>query len=489
MKLDLKETKLLIDRYIFIIKVRFNLKREYFTLGVPILLAILFLLGTMLAGHTFPEIWGGGNNSSSGGATDKMTAYQQLLADMADQENGTSSTSTENITRAGTLPEEKKSNDDMDQMLVVAFVIATLPYSIDVLMQKRRLKKQEVAFSQLLYKLSELMRGGIDPIKGIISISRGELGAIKKEVQDCASSLVLGHSLEYAMDRLNAAIGSKLVSKYIDIIVQAAHTGGNVSDLVFRTSEDMRAVISLERDKESNLKQYAIVFYLAQGIMIMLVYILSTSLLPMVQTMGQGMGNMGGGMSSMGGLTIGSQGLSDINFKLGFFHMIILNALLGGMIIGMITEGDLKQGLKHANFLLVGSYLTCLVFILPVPPVPTYNITVVSGGDQVLDVGERVTEPIVLNITDNTAGAPAKMVYVKISSSPLGVGVTSGNTDNNGQYTVNPSIPKQKGVYLIKATVGRSFNSTTLTVGTPGEIGNAGEAGSPATTGTPDTSG
>ncbi len=92
MKLDLKEIKLLIDRYLFIIKVRFNLKREYFTLGVPIFIAILFLMGALLAGHTFPSIWGGGNNSSSGGATDKMTAYQQLLADMADQENGTSST-------------------------------------------------------------------------------------------------------------------------------------------------------------------------------------------------------------------------------------------------------------------------------------------------------------------------------------------------------------------------------------------------------------
>ncbi len=96
------------------------------------------------------------------------------------------------------------------------------------------------------------------------------------------------------------------------------------------------------------------------------------------------------------------------------------------------------------TFCCVGSYLACLVFILPVPPVPTYNITVVSGGDQVLDVGERLIEPIVFNITDDTTGAPAKMVYVKMNASPLGVGVTSGNTDNNGQYTVNPSYQSRK---------------------------------------------
>ena len=135
------------------------------------------------------------------------------------------------------------------------------------------------------------MRGGIDPVKGIIALSQGELGVVKKEVQDCASFLVLGHSLEYSMNRLNESIGSKLVAKYINIIVEAAHTGGNVADLVFRTSEDMRAVISLEREKENNLKQYAVVFYLAQGIMVLLVYILSSSLLPLVQ--GTGIGDAG----------------------------------------------------------------------------------------------------------------------------------------------------------------------------------------------------
>lgn len=272
--------------------------------------------------------------------------------------------------------------------------------------------------------------------------------AIKKEVQDCASFLVLGHSLEYSMNRLNEAIGSKLVAKYINIIVEAAHTGGNVADLVFRTSEDMRAVISLEREKENNLKQYAVVFYLAQGIMVMLVYILSTSLLPLIQ---------GTGMAMLGG-----QGVSDIDFKQGFFHMITLNALFGGMIIGMITEGDLKQGLKHTNLLLAASYIACVMIILPVAPLETYNIAVESGGDQIVMSGIPPREPVVFNVTD-TEGNPAKNVEVKMSISPAG-SVSSGTTNNEGIIRVKP-VPSQKGgVYIVKATVGRSYNSTTVTV-------------------------
>lgn len=449
MNFNLEETKLTIQRYIYIITVRFNIKREYVILGVPIFIAILFLSWAALTGHTFPV--SEGNNSVSGEAASKMEAYEQLMAEMEAQEameSGEPAVVEENEPRAGVLPEEEKSKADMDQMLLIAFIIATLPYSIDVLMQKRRLRKQEVAFSEFLYKLSELMRGGIDPVKGIIALSRGEMGAIKKEIQDCASFLVLGHSLEYSMNRLNEAIGSKLVAKYINIIVEAAHTGGNVADLIFRTSEDMRAVISLEREKESNLKQYAIVFYLAQGIMIMLVYILSDSLLPLVQ---------GTGMSMLGG-----SGATDINFKQGFFHMIALNALLGGMIIGMITEGDLKQGLKHSNLLLAASYIACVMIILPDAASMTYNITIESGGDQFVTAGVPSKEPIVFNVTD-AEGKPAKAVQVKMSMSPAGV-VSSGATNSKGLINVKPIPPLKEGVYMVKATVGRTYNSTSMRV-------------------------
>jgi archaeal flagellar protein FlaJ len=453
MKLDLQEQKLIIERYLFIIKVRFNLKREYLIIGVPTFIAILFLLGALLTGHTFPPFGGAGNTSATGESAAKMDAYKQLVADMQAEQNVNTSTAAaeENVTMAGTLPEEKKSSADMDQMLVIAFIIATSPYSIDVLLKKRLLKKQEVAFSQFLYKLSELMRGGIDPVKGIIALSRGELGAIKKEVQDCASSLVLGHSLEYSMNRLNEDIGSKLVSKYIKIIVQAAHTGGNVSDLIFRTSEDMRAVLSLEKEKESNLKQYSIVFYLAQGILVMLVYILSTSLLPLVQ---------GTGTSFIGG-----SGLSDINFNQGFFHMIILNALFGGLIIGMITEGDLKQGLKHTNLLLATSYIACAMVVLPTPPLPIYNITVQSGGDQMVSLGSS-PESVVFNITDLN-GHAARNIPVKLSLSPGG-GITPKTTNGKGLVTYKPTLSREAGSYIIKATAGRSFNSTTVKIGDSG---------------------
>ena len=449
MSLNIQERKVLFERYIQIIKLRFNIKREYITLAIPVSIAILFLCWALLAGHTFTSQAVDQGNLQSEDATRKA-AYDALVAEMDAAENGEqgkTASPTEDETAAESTS-GGKSKADMDRMLVFAFIIATVPYSIDAFMQKRLLKKREVAFSEFLFKLSELMRGGIDPIKGVISLSTGELGAIKKNVQDSASFLVLGHSFEDSMHRLADAIGSKLVLKYINIVVQAAHTGGNVSYLVFRTSEDMRQVISIEKEKDDNLKQYIIIFYLAQGIIIMLAYILSTSLLPLIQ--------------GVGAQLLGGQGLSDINFERGFFHMILLNALFGGLIIGMITEGDIKQGLKHSNILLITSYIACVALILPGPAVSEYTISLVSGGDQQSIGGMSLKEPIVFMVSD-LDGNPVKGVFVEMSISPRGI-VASGTTNSDGQVSVDPILQEQEGVYTIKATAGESSNTATVTV-------------------------
>ncbi len=411
------ELKLRLERYILAATILFNIKREYLTLGLPILIAALFIAFAVSTGHTF-----------SLSATSDTSSIDVSFMD--DQYNQTG------------------PKYDLDQVIIIAFMIATFPYTIDTYRQKRILKKKELEFSNILYKLSELMRGGIDPVKGMIAISRGELGILKKDVQDCASSLVLGQSLKYSMNRLRDAIGSKLVAKYINIVIQASLTGGNVSDLVFRTSEDMRAVIALDKEKEGNLKQYVVVFYMAQGILLGLVYVLSTSLLPMVQ---------GTGMSMFGG-----SGAKDINFTQGFFHMIIINALLGGLIIGMITEGDLKQGLKHSNILILSSYIACFMLMLS-PPLPTYNIKVVSGGDQILSEGGSAN-PIAFSVTDSS-GKPVPNQIMAASIKPSGMIESQVTTTKNGIILVHPVVDNGIGIYNVRVGSSKSSNYTNITFG------------------------
>ncbi len=55
----------------------------------------------------------------------------------------------------------------LDEVMVFALLIAIIPYSIDITLQKRATRKKEELYTEFLFKLSELMRGGLDPIKAV----------------------------------------------------------------------------------------------------------------------------------------------------------------------------------------------------------------------------------------------------------------------------------------------------------------------------------
>ena len=61
----------------------------------------------------------------------------------------------------------------------------------------------------------------------------------------------------------------------------------------------------------------------------------------------------------------GKTDIGDIDFARGFFHMIILNSIFGGLIIGKISEGEARYGLKHVVASVAVGYIACALFILP----------------------------------------------------------------------------------------------------------------------------
>ncbi|TQD25675.1 type II secretion system F family protein [Methanolobus vulcani] len=453
--MNIEKYRLTAQRYVQMLTIRYDIKREYLTLGIPVFIALMIVVMALFTGHSFVTDEAAAGGAVSEEADARKAAYEALVAEMEAAEaaeRGEVVATEEEVAEPET--EEEKPKDDLDHIMVFAVLVAIIPYSIDSFLEKRKLQKREVAFSEFLYKLSELMRGGIDPVKGFINLSKTNLGAISSHAQDAASSMVLGKSFDESMHKMSDSMNSRLVARYIDVVVQAAYTGGNVADLLFRTSEDMRSVIAIQREKEANLKQYIVIFYLAQGIIVMLTYILSTSLLPLIQ---------GVGMEMLGGA-----GLSDIDFERGFLHMIILNALFGGLIVGQITEGEIKHGFKHSAILIALSYVACVTLLLPAGVGTSYMVTVASGDAQeVMMGGLPLQNPIIFNVTDMD-GNPAAGTFVKMTITPSGE-ITSSMTEEDGTVTVSPMPGSDSGTYIVTATAGESKGTATIIVNGGGD--------------------
>jgi archaeal flagellar protein FlaJ len=425
------------------IRLKYDLRREYFTVAVPVLVAVLLVVGSVLLGLT--GVGGGGQEEKK---SERQAAYEELMRQMEAEESGIE-LPEESGEEAGGEPAEKIG---FDHILVYAALIAITPYAVDITVEKGRRRKKEELYTEFLFKLSEMMRGGLDPIKSVVELSRTDLGRLNDGVRAAANAMSFGKSFEEAMRGLASSLKSDLVERYTKLVVQASYSGGSVADLILKASEDMRGILSIEKEKEGNLKQYVLIFYLAQGIIVFITYTLSTSLLPFFQ--------------DMGGMSFGKHGadLSTINFTEGFFHLIMLNALFGGLIIGKISEGDTRHGLKHAVILMAGCYLASTMFLLPssgpadIGPVA---IEFVSGIDQEGIAGLPLQQPITVQVTDPD-GNPLSRTTVTFEVKPGGVAhPATTKTNNEGMATMKVTLGAAEGTYTITATAGGTSRQIT----------------------------
>ena len=79
-----EELRMRIDRYMQVIKLKYDIKREYFTIAIPVTAAVILILTAVLAGHTFfiQE-----ESSAGGGEEDaRLAAYQTLVEEMEKSE-------------------------------------------------------------------------------------------------------------------------------------------------------------------------------------------------------------------------------------------------------------------------------------------------------------------------------------------------------------------------------------------------------------------
>ncbi len=66
------------------IRIKYDPKREYFTVGIPVAVAVLFVAGMLLSGAA--QIGGGDGESDQ--VSDRQKAYEELLRQMEAEEQG-----------------------------------------------------------------------------------------------------------------------------------------------------------------------------------------------------------------------------------------------------------------------------------------------------------------------------------------------------------------------------------------------------------------
>jgi len=442
-------------------RVRYKFRRTYFTLVIPVIVAILVIsLALYLGLAALPNL------SSVAGATPQSSAAQQRLQSFYALFGNTTAARAAVATSLG--PAINPHNFDI--VLVVGLLVGLTPFAVDTYRAERRRRKNEADFADFLFEMSELIRGGIDPVKAVNTLAEGDLGSITKQVKIASKQMQIGYTFEQAMRNLSNTLHSSLISRYVDLVIQASYSGGGVSNLIQRASADMSTFIALEGEKRSGLAQYTMILYVGQVVLVALAAILVIQFVPELS-----------GISALtsGSVTGGFLSNSDITtvpLERDLFFLCILNGLLGGLVIGKISEGRIKHGVKHSLILVLIAFLAWTLIVVPATSGtgPSYPFRVVSY-DKSGPVSLPLPDPIVVQV-NNTDGTPASSVLVLFNVAGPGnqaqVIPSSVYTDANGMVQSQIILGNKSGTYTIGVTVGG--NTTAVEIQATGTQGGGG---------------
>ncbi|NJD53408.1 MAG: type II secretion system F family protein [Candidatus Methanoperedens sp.] len=317
--------------------IRYKIKREFFILLIPALIAIMLIVVYMLpAGDEKKQ------NIEYTPEDAPVNINKSLNETAAKQSQGIKIT--------------------LDQVIVFAVLITITPYSVDVYLDNRRKRRYEQEFIGFLYELSELLRGGLDPLNALTEIaspaveSEQSLNTLAPHLRKAAAQIAWGVSFENVISSMADSLKSPLISKYGYLIVQASKLGAISPAIILKAADDLEKTLQLEREKEAELKEFIMIIYAAEFILIGIIYLLNNTLLPSILDMVKEGSGAAFGISSIG--------MDIAAFKRGFFHVIMINAFASGIIAGQISEGKARHGLKHSIILMILGYIASLAFLL-----------------------------------------------------------------------------------------------------------------------------
>ena len=253
-----------------------------------------------------------------------------------------------------------------DYVLVGTSVIALTAFGIDSRNEMLRIRAYERAFAQFLFEMADAMRGGIDPAKAVVELSKTHTNILRKPLKVAADGVRLGRPFDVVLRDMVSPLKSRLISRYAALIADATSVGGETATVVYRAAKDMDDFVKIEVEREKQLLLPVAVIYIAFGVLMAVLFAL-LYIAPSLGSLNVSFLGAGSPLSTGSGHAAAATSVPKLSYDTleeRFFELMFINALGTGAIIGAFTEGRARYGILHSVALAIG---TAVIFAILFP--------------------------------------------------------------------------------------------------------------------------
>lgn len=241
-------------------------------------------------------------------------------------------------------------------LIGIAAGIITLPFIIGVALESSRYDKMNEQFLEFTRNLAESVSAGTPISKSIVNMRKKNYGELNGHVQKLANQIELGIPVSEAFDIFSREVDSVVVKRALALIREAEKAGGDIDYILDSTAKSIAEVEKLKKERKSAIYGLIVQGYIIFFIFIGIILVMQFKIVPLTSGIGD-LGGGGGGEFSFGFGGGGGQSFTPEELTRPFLYLLITQGFFVGLVIGKLTEGSLKSGLKHSFIMMIAAFL------------------------------------------------------------------------------------------------------------------------------------
>ncbi len=211
----------------------------------------------------------------------------------------------------------------------------------------------EELLPDLLQLMASNLRAGYTLDKALILAARPEFGDFKEEINRAGKDVATGKDFNQSLLDMSSRIKSNKLNKSVQLIVAGVRSGGSLVDLLSQSASNLRQQKMIDERIRSNVLVYVIFIFAAIGFGAPVLFSLSSFLIDIMSTVfaDVDLPDTTGGIDmpiSFSEVTI------DPSFIIRYTIVsMIIASVMGSLIIGLISKGKKREGLKYIPVLII----------------------------------------------------------------------------------------------------------------------------------------
>jgi len=242
-------------------------------------------------------------------------------------------------------------------LIGIVIGVIVLPFVIGVTLESRKEKEISEMFLEFSRNLAESVGAGTPISKSILNMSKKNYGPLTPHVKKLANQISLGIPINTAMKIFSDDVGNPVISRAVALMSEAERAGGEIGYILESTASSIAEVEKLKKERQAAIFNLVVQGYIIFFVFIGIMLVMEFKILPLTA----GIGQIGAGDGIIGSLgsPVGAAApiLSAETLAKPFLYLLLTQGVFAGLVIGKLSEGSIKSGIKHSFILTIFSFL------------------------------------------------------------------------------------------------------------------------------------